>query len=80
MAVGPPLVVAMAEMLIGHSDRLGLMIPLLFLHHGLCVNNTIAALSALLLPAARFEFERTPKYGDTTHSGILEVMSTMYCF
>eukprot|EP00455_Lapot_gusevi_P028889 TRINITY_DN3095_c0_g1_i12.p1 TRINITY_DN3095_c0_g1~~TRINITY_DN3095_c0_g1_i12.p1 ORF type:complete len:223 (+),score=64.01 TRINITY_DN3095_c0_g1_i12:163-831(+) len=62
LATGPPLVVASAQFALGKPHRVVLMPWLVFLHHGLCLNNAIAVISALL--GLRANFQRTPKFGD----------------
>eukprot|EP00808_Paulinella_micropora_P021396 g82647.t1 len=62
LAVGPPMVVATAELYIENQEGLMLMPLLLTLHHGLTVNNTFAVFQAF--QHKKGTFERTPKFGD----------------
>jgi hypothetical protein len=62
MAVGPPLVVCVAEWKLGHPERILLLPLLIILHNGLCLNNSFAVLEAII--GKKTAFERTPKFGN----------------
>eukprot|EP00457_Paulinella_chromatophora_P003857 gb/GEZN01003865.1/.p1 GENE.gb/GEZN01003865.1/~~gb/GEZN01003865.1/.p1 ORF type:complete len:554 (+),score=76.26 gb/GEZN01003865.1/:170-1831(+) len=62
LAVGPPMVVATAQLYIENQEGLMIMPLLLMLHHGLTVNNTFAVFQAF--KHTKGIFERTPKFGE----------------
>lgn len=62
MAIGPPLVVCVAEVKLGHPERIFLLPLLIILHNGLCLNNSFAVLEAVV--GKKTPFERTPKFGN----------------
>lgn len=61
-AMGPPLVVVVAQLHLRSPQRLLLMPLLLLMHHGISLSNTHAVLQGVC--GHRGVFERTPKFGD----------------
>jgi len=61
VAVGPPMTVATAQLVLERPNKLWLMPCLVVLHHGMCMNNTMAVLRAFT--PGKGVFERTPKFG-----------------
>ena len=62
VAAGPPLVVLMSQLYLGHPERMKLMPILILLHHGLCLSNSSAVFEAV--KGNKGSFERTPKFGN----------------
>jgi cellulose synthase/poly-beta-1,6-N-acetylglucosamine synthase-like glycosyltransferase len=64
IALGPPLVVMVSQLLLGLPGNVKLLPSLILLHHGLCLSNTSAVFEAF--QGMQGTFERTPKFGDAS--------------